>query len=95
MKILMFVIFKQKKIDDNNYIIIKPDLKEHYKFQPTKGCVRGEIIVQGIALQKVDENKTIVDQYFLLDPKGSIPTSLISLTVQLELIVQEKAEKII
>lgn len=65
-------------------------MTSHPQVSLTKDVVRGEGIVYSIILTKISENETHIEVFFLMDPKGSIPTSIVNLMMEEQLDSFEK-----
>ncbi|EAS00254.3 START domain protein (macronuclear) [Tetrahymena thermophila SB210] len=71
-------------------IIVKVNLPTHAK-QVKNDAVRGECVINGNIFTPIDANKTKIESFYLMDPKGSIPASLVNTQMEKQLEAQEKA----
>jgi len=54
----------------------------HPKAPISKDVVRARGIIYAVFLRKISETETALEAYFLLNPKGSIPTSLVNSMIE-------------
>ena len=76
----------RRKISATETAIFRVNLEEGHPNAPVhKDVVRGEGIIYGVFLKKVSDAETAVEAYFLINPKGSVPTSIVNSMVEQQL----------
>ncbi|KAL4508542.1 hypothetical protein ABPG72_003846 [Tetrahymena utriculariae] len=71
-----------QRLNENEIVIYRANLKEHPKVPFKKDVIRCEGKIYGIFLTKVDENLTKFEAYLILDPKGNIPAFIVNFVTE-------------
>ncbi|KAL4464137.1 hypothetical protein ABPG74_006074 [Tetrahymena malaccensis] len=75
----------QEQLNENLSVIVCIDIENYPKATPVKGCVRAQAVISVQFFEKLSDKQTKMEAYLLVDPKGSIPDSLVNSTVKEQL----------
>ncbi|KAL4442885.1 hypothetical protein ABPG74_010774 [Tetrahymena malaccensis] len=69
-------VTRKIQLNANEIVIVKSNIDSHPKVVISKDSVQSQTKIFALFLTKIDENNTKIEVYNLVDPKGSIPSSI-------------------
>ncbi|KAL4491386.1 hypothetical protein ABPG72_008042 [Tetrahymena utriculariae] len=69
-------VTRKMQLSADEIVIVKSNIDSHPKVVISKDSVQSQTKLFALFLTKIDENNTKLEQYNLVDPKGSIPSSI-------------------
>ncbi|EAS01975.1 START domain protein (macronuclear) [Tetrahymena thermophila SB210] len=83
-------VVRKIQLSANEIVIVRSNVDTHHKVVISKDSVQSQTKLFGLFLTKVDENNTKIEVYNLVDPKGSIPSSITNGFADMQLNALEK-----